>query len=226
MKKLFQFLGLGLGFGIVAMVLGTAPGGGTASADHVAPVTITGPLPVPVSGSVNASQSGTWNVGINGTPSVNVSSLPAVTLGGSSSVSVNSSSSTPIFVDVDGPWRHPYQSTCANGASTGDTGNGCFLTTVPNGVRLVIDSISMNAAVPSGVKLVNMQFSAVSGSDTLFFGPLSSENATDNEYSFSQRVSFYLEAGARPVCKAFFDGTLNAGNGFTCEVTGHLVVLP
>ena len=176
--------------------------------------------------NVNVVNTPSVNATITGTPSVSVSSLPAVTLGGSSSVSVNSSSSTPVFADVDEPWRHPYQSTCANGASAGEAGNGCFLTAVPSGVRLVIDSISMNAAVPSGVKLVNMEFSAVSGPDTLFFGPQSSENATNNEYSFSQRVSFYLEAGVTPVCRAFFDGALNAGNGFTCEVSGHLVALP
>lgn len=176
--------------------------------------------------NVNVVNTPSVNATITGTPSVSVSSLPAVTLGGSSSVSVNSSSSTPVFADVDEPWRHPYQSTCTNGASAGEADNGCFLTTVPNGVRLVIDSISMNAAVPSGIKLVNMQFSTVSGPDKLFFGPPISENATFNEYSFSKRVSFYLEAGATPACSAFFDGALNAGNGFACEVTGHLVALP
>ncbi len=230
MKHFTKIMLLALGFGLFTVLLSSLPSRPSVAADDIKTV-IVGNTPLPITGSVNANIAGNVNANITNaavpvTGTVAVSSLPAVTLSGSSTVSVTSSSAAPVFVDIDEPSRHPYQSTCANGASAGEAANGCFLTTVPNGVRLVIDSISMNAAVPSGVRLVNMEFSAVSGPDTLFFGPPSSENATNNEYSFSQRVSFYLEAGATPVCRAFFDSALIAGNGFTCEVTGHLVALP
>lgn len=71
-----------------------------------------------------------------------------------------------------------------------------------------------------------MTFAPTSGSDTLFFGPQVSANTVINQYSITEKVLFYLEAGTTPVCNAFFDGPLNAGDGFSCEVVGHTITVP
>jgi len=230
MKHFSKVVLLALGFGIFSVLLLSVFDRAPVVADDIKTVVV-GNTPLPVTGSVNANVAGNVNANITNAAvpvigTVAVSSLPPVTLSGSSAVSVTSSSSAPVFVDVDGPSRRPYQQTCDNGADQGATSNGCFLPIVPSGTRLVVDSISMHAAVASSVKLETMKFSPAFGNDSLFFGPAVSANATGNQYSLTQTVSFYLEAGAQPDCAAFFDSALDAGNGFTCEVTGHLVTLP
>jgi hypothetical protein len=64
------------------------------------------------------------------------------------------------------------------------------------------------------------------GNSNLFFGPPVSANTVINQYSITEKVLFYFEAGSTPDCAAFFDGPLSSGNGFTCEATGHTVAVP
>src|SRR5713101_6940805 len=138
MKKLWSVLGLTLGFGILALVLGVwsgrsaaaqnspAPGppGGLAVNVVNTPLAVTGSLGV--SGTVQAQQSGIWNVGIDNT------------------------ASSPVLVrNLDEPARNPYQeaifATC-----TGSQFCNFDFSAVPAGMRLTVTNISGFVDVTNG----------------------------------------------------------------------------
>jgi len=150
MQKFARAVVLAFGLGIVAIALGlfsTHPAGAAGSA----PVTVTN-TPLPVQGTVGAAQSGAWNVGISGTPSVNVSSLPAVQFNGAQPVAFSNAEANPVFTrDADNPGRHSYvgRFTCRipSGQAFCDA---ALLPAPPAGKVLIIETIAVEAAVPSG----------------------------------------------------------------------------
>src|SRR5215472_1297712 len=100
------------------------------------------PLPVQgslgVSGTVAATQSGAWNVGITGTPTVHVG---------------NAATSPVLVRDVDNPARKPFavNTSCVMAAASNNC-NAQF--SVPAGSELVIENVSVSAAVKTGERTV------------------------------------------------------------------------
>src|SRR6266702_514884 len=150
MKRFSKLMLIALSFGISAVALSLVPGK-PAGAAGSAPVTVTN-TPLPVQGAVSATQSGTWNVGISGTPNVNVSSLPAVQFNGAQPVAFSNAEANPVFTrDADNPGRHSYvgRFTCRipSGQAFCDA---ALLPAPPAGKVLIIETIAVEAAVPSG----------------------------------------------------------------------------
>lgn len=133
------------------------------------PVTVTN-TPLPVQGAVNANiTNGT--VPVTGTVNVgSVASLPAVTLNSGSTVSINSSEFAPVFVEAyAAAANNPYGGgTPAQGGTSlspfQDGQNSCTgFQSISSGTRLVVESISLTAQVPTGTTVENAYFGVNQG---------------------------------------------------------------
>ena len=102
-----------------------------------------------IAGTVQAQQSGNWTVGITGTPTFNVG---------------NTAANAVLTRDVDNPARHPFQFFATFSKSGGNFQTDNQLV-APAGKRLVIETVTAQAFVPTGQRLL-AQISIASGGGT------------------------------------------------------------
>jgi hypothetical protein len=225
MKQFSKIMLLAFGFVILAIVLSSIPSKPTAAANP-APVTVvntaTNPVPVspqgttPVSGTVSATQNGMWNVGITNT------------------------SSSPISVrDVDNPAHNAVQGFCQITALTAGS-NSCTvnlytqsssgsITTVPAGHELVIETVSSETGLATGIKPVTLGLSTELGGNTFgsisvptFTGHLTSPAALD-QYASSQQLRLYADPGTSLTWGVFTNGDPGSNSAGIVVISGYLV---
>ena len=168
-------------------------------------VTITGPLPVPVS----AVQSGTWNVGLTGTPSINVANLNAV----------------DAFQTFDAVQcgAFPFPGHAADCTAFP-------VVTVPNGKRLVIEHITVNAPCELGAgAFLSIAVQVNAQSPQVHYLPISERPDPPcglNGFPFvkSFPTTFYADSGTTVTLNAFGPGPVTSANfGVTFAVSGRFV---
>lgn len=252
MKKITRIILAGLGLSLVSFVLAffnSRPTSGQLP-PPVVPVRVTNtPLPVqgsvsasisntvPVSGNVNASESGAWNVGVNNFPATQ-----NVSFNGAQPVSFSNTPSTPLFNrDTDNPARQPVIGGCglpnvtppAAGAFltcnlTLITESGAPLTTVPAGQRLVIETVTGLAEMPTGTiparfllitQIANQMIPWVTvpqkiGAETQFY----------DMYAVSEQLRLYADPGTTVVFQ--FEPTTNQQITAVVNISGYLVNVP
>jgi hypothetical protein len=90
------------------------------------------------------------NIPLPVTGTVAVSSLPAVTLSGTPAVNLNSTANTPVYVDADRSARNGFNASCATGPLDSSGQAQCLLLTIPEGRKVVIESVSCQASLAAG----------------------------------------------------------------------------
>jgi hypothetical protein len=219
MKKLARIL-LGLaGFGVLALVF-MPESQHHAAASNPAPVFITN-TPVPVQGTV----------AVGNTPSVNVTNTPSVNVANSSvpvsgSVSVanrvdSGNQAIPLVVTAQGT---PYWDQC-NGFGHIDFNTTCSMHSVPAGLRLVIESASLNTA--SGTTSDSILGVAIhttfNGGDTYeYLAPSNTGSATGLFQSASGPIKLFADPGSTPKCSMTATGDVF----YDCTISGYLIPAP
>jgi hypothetical protein len=194
-------------------------------------VTVTN-TPLPVQGTVNANITNA-TVPVAGT--VNVASLPAVTLNSGATVGINSGASAPVYVEPDAfAAINAFNNRMAGGASLNNvqfSENNCTnILAVPNGYRLVLESVSLTAQVPAGTVVPYAYFGVDMGPVTgvlpvTYMVPVKSTSTASSDYYVATSTARgYFSAGALLGVGL----TANATNGLTpfrleCNFSGHLV---
>lgn len=222
MKQFGKILGLGLGFGILAAVLGSIPSRPVIAAGG-APVMVTN-IPLPVSGTVGVNnfpvtQSVSGTVGINNFPSTQ-----NVSLGAGSSVNVTNPPGSPLLVrDVDNPGRHRFQvgTTCTAFAGS----FACIASfAVPANKLLVIETVSADVAVPAGEK-VQVVWTIVQGSSMVAYpSPVQLNGTFFTRDSFSAMFAVRLYADPGTTVNVTLGRNDSTGNGdLGAFISGYLV---
>lgn len=195
-------------FALLAVTL-TSFTGNRADASGGAPVFVQN-TPLPVQGTVSVSN----------TPSVNVANS-SLAVSGTVSVAnaVDSGNQTiPLVVTHQGT---PYWDQC-NGSGNIDYNTTCSMHSVPAGMRLVIESASLNAA--STTKTDSMLGAAIhstfNGGDTYeYLAPSNTGTATGLFQSASGPVKLFADPGSTPKCSMIATGTII----YDCTISGYLL---
>lgn len=193
--------------------------------------------PLPVSGSVSASQSGPWSVAVNNLPTTQ-----SVTFSGAQPVSLSNTLSTPLYnSDRDNPARQPVAGACdipnqippSPGAALSSTCtlvvNDQLLSSVPAGQRLVIETVTGVAEVPTGTIPERFNLQTISApaviNSTLMPQRVGAETATYDVFIVSEQVRLYSDPGSSVqfvVVSNQNQQSISAGVTFA----GYLVNLP
>jgi hypothetical protein len=220
---------LGLGILAVALSIPNNP----VKAAGAAPVTVVN-TPLPISGSVSATQSGSWNVGVTGVPTVNLGTGNAIGINGP--VLVGNPATSPVLVsDVDNPARHALQ--LNNACGIGGTVISCSVVgqnvqgvdfTVPQGMRLVIEDVSFDVALPTGQKVLFCTMDPRVGGQlaSLSFAPVFTGTFSGLDHFISvNHIRGYADPGTTVSFSCDRDSTLSGGS-FRVQAFGSLVTLP
>ena len=210
--RLFLFL---IGFGILAIAVGSLTSH-PADASGAAPVMVTN-TPLPVQGSVSVAN----------TPNVNVANTPSVLISNRAVGVTNplDAANNPIPFLVT-PQGQPYEDGCIVSATTPES--TCLLHTLPSGMRLVIQAVSFNSRSASGTNVYEVFVgTTVNGS-----GPLDAYLALSNtgldQYgqlwqAAQQATTLYADPSSAPFCSV---AATSASYDFRCAISGYLVPAP
>src|SRR5262249_32087797 len=137
-----------------------------------------------VAGTIQAEQSGNWNVGIAGTPTFEIGN--------------NTSSPVPV-IDVENPAHHPFQF-FATFSNTGGNFISSNQIAVPAHKRLVIETVTVQAVVPTGQKVlaqINMMGGGVFAQHNIMLTPQGSFNFNLLDYfAATESVRLYADQGS------------------------------
>jgi len=208
---------------------------------------------IPVTGAVSATITGTSNVNVTntvpvavtGTPNINIASPVALASGSSVSVanSLNNGNPIPLFVrDVDNSARNPVLGTCDLIQVSGPgsfptctlnftTSSGASFTTVPAGNVLVIEFVSGEMDVPTGVIPTNYGIQMTLGTAALFSYTyvqfdmrfFAAESNSVDVWKFSQQTRIYDEPGFTVGLQVARSGDQSLPFSAFATVTGYLV---
>lgn len=161
-------------------------------------------------------------MGITGTPTVNLGTGNTVGINGS--VTVGNSSTNPVLVrDVDNAARHFLQA--SGDISIANTAEfSISLLDVPSGKRLVIEYVSLTAAVPTGEKLLAMVTTLQPfGAQLSWPLPLISQGTfgTSDKFVAGQPVRLYVNPGGN-VSGTLIPSITGSVSG-TFTISGYLV---
>src|SRR5262245_13197862 len=167
-----------------------------------------------VAGTVQAEQAGAWSVGIAGTPTFSVG---------------NDASSPVPVIDVENPAHQPFQF-FATFSKTGGNFVSSNQIAVPAHKRLVIETITVQAFVPAGQKLlaqINMTGGGVFAQHNIILTPQGSFNFDLQDYfAATESVRLYADEGSAVpfnVTRSSSDGQFWGGQ---YTVSGYYVDVP
>jgi hypothetical protein len=216
LRKLVRVL-LGLaGFGLLALIF-MPQSEHRAAASNPAPVVITN-TPLPVQGTVLVGN--IPSVTVSNTPSVNVAnaSLPVSGIVSVANSVDSGNRAIPIVVTAQGT---SYWDQC-NGFGHLDFNSTCSMHSVPAGMRLVIESASLNTA--SGTNTDSILGVAIhatfNGGDTYeYLAPSNTGTATGLFQSASGPTKLFADPSSTPKCSLTATGDVF----YDCTISGYLV---
>jgi hypothetical protein len=246
MKKFGRLLGVLLGMAILSLVVTLVPHK-DANAQSPAQVQVVNtPLPVSVASRVavsvlqNPLPVTVRGIAVSAPLPVSVGSLPPVTLNGTSAVSLSNNEFSPVIVE-------PYAAAAINNyggfqylagplSPNSDGQNNC--TSFPgilSGTRLVMESVTLFAQVPSGTIVENAYFGSTPPDGIVvpygFLVPTKvSSNASSDYYVASASIRAYSTSGTQ--LGVGITTSPNPANGvrtpfsLQCTVLGHTVPGP
>ena len=208
MKQIARIFSGLVGFGLLALAF-MPMNEHRAAASNPQPVIVSN-VPLPVQGTVSVSN----------TPSVNVANA-SVPVTGSVSVAnaVDSGNhAVPLLVTPQGT---PYWDQC-NGSGNVDYNTTCSMHSVPTGMRLIIESASVNTAsgTTSDSVLGVAIHSTFNGANTYeCVAPSNTGSATGLFQSASGPIKLFADPGSTPQCSMTATGFVT----YDCTISGYLV---
>ena len=216
MKKIARIFSGLVGFGLLALAF--MPMNVHRAAASNPQSVIVSNVPLPVQGTVS----------VGNTPSVRVSNTPSVTVA-NASLPVNGSVSVANAVDSGNhaipllvTWQGtPYWDQCG-GSGNVDYNTTCSMHSVPTGMRLIIESASVNAAsgTTSDSVLGVAIHSTFNGANTYeYVAPSNTGSATGLFQSASGPIKLFADPGSTPQCSMIATGFVS----YDCTISGYLI---
>ena len=166
---------------------------------------------------------GTPTVQVTNTPNVQVTNTPNVQVTNTPNVLVTNSASNPVIIqNRDSTARNPYYS---ENFCNQPTNGYCLidLTTVPAGMRLVIEYVTVLNQMPAAGTITSMDLRKKGTNVIVAFLPTAA-NPVNTNYTTSEKILAYFDAGETPEVLTF----TNSAAGFTsiATVSGYLINIP
>jgi hypothetical protein len=152
--------------------------------------------------------------------------LDAIAAPAPSSTTVNNTAANPVpTVDVENPAKQPFQ---ASGFASHTTGN-VFITTVPAGTRLVIETVTFQGSIiSSGIGLVpTLSVFADGNPATHVIGVnLIGQDATRSVWSATHAVRLYADPSTNVILGCSTFSSVTTERQCIVSISGHLVNVP
>lgn len=180
--------------------------------------------PLPVSGSITVANTVNSPVPVNG--SVGVTGAVEVTNPANQTAPFGPK---PLVVDAEEAARNPYTASCGV-TVTGGGDASCQINTqsLPNGTRLVIDTIAgyldtPHGGIPDRFELQVRPSTGIINEYPVSFSVLSNTDAGQDVYQWMNRTQIYVDGGSTLIFDTF---SPSSGELAKMTITGHFVTLP